>query len=104
MELQQKGQKFHNWIREEKRVDFLTTSWVPFQLEKDSFSDYAENIRLSDAYIRELKGAKKSKFKSIWIDNHRSIENKVLKLLASENVTVMLLKDDELYARHAKAG
>ena len=104
-DLQQKGEKFNTWIREEKRVDFLTTSWVPFVCEKAPLADCAENVRLSDAYIRELKGKKTSNFKSIWIDSFdKEIDLKVLKVLTSENITVMLLEDDDLYAEYGKNG
>ena len=35
---------------------------------------------------------------------NKEINQKVLKVLSLENVTVMLLEDDELYAEHAKDG
>jgi len=83
----------------------LSTSWVPFNFDKSPFSDQAENIRLSDAFIRELTGTKTSDFKSIYIDNlGQEIDTKLLKLLFSENVSVLLLEDDDLYAKHGLKG
>ena len=35
---------------------------------------------------------------------NKEINQKVLKVLSLENVTVMVLEDDELYAEHAKNG